>query len=93
MAASPPRWLGRASAALVSGFVVLGTVALCMAGTWPSSAPLERLYAGVFLGVAAWLATLCWTLLAPDMAWRRAVAVLGGALLAFVAWRLFAGGR
>jgi hypothetical protein len=84
------RWRGKTSAALLGGLLVMTMVAGGVASAWPPPA-LERIYAGVFLGVMAWLLTLLCALLAGNgrCAWKRVLWILAAA----AALMLFRGGH
>lgn len=83
---SSNRWRGKASAALLGGLLVMALVAGAVSRAYDAPA-LERIYAGVFIGVSAWLFTLLYTLLAANgaIAWQRLLCLLA---LAATLWLL-----
>lgn len=88
-------WGGRISAGVVGSAVSALVFAVAVIRWYPDARGLNRLYAGIFLGVAAWIVTIFWCLLAVNgaSAWRRALAIAGCAVaaLAFDAWRTWVG--
>lgn len=67
-------WLGRISASILGAAAAAGAIAAAVIVWYPDARGLNRLYAGVFLGVGAWIALLFWCLFAPSgaAAWKRA---------------------
>lgn len=88
-------WAGRISAGVLGSVLSAVAIAVAVIRWYPDSRGLSRLYAGIFLGVSAWIAMIFWCLLAANgaSAWRRALMVMGGAgvALVFDAWRTHAG--
>jgi hypothetical protein len=85
--------LGRASAAMLGGGAAAVLVAMATVLAWPDARGLERLYAGVFIGTAAWLAAIFVALLAASgaRAWGRVLAlatVAAAVVLLHGGWRL-----
>lgn len=80
-------WFGRISAAVLAGAAAATAIAAAVIVWYPDTRGLNRLYAGIFLGVGAWMALVFWCLFAPSgaSAWWRAV--LTG-LAAAAAWLL-----
>ena len=69
--------LARASAGVIGGGVAAVLVAIATVLVWPDARGLQRLYAGVFIGTAAWLGAIFAALLAPSgaKAWGRVLAL------------------
>lgn len=88
-------WAGRISAGVLGSALSAVVFAIAVIRWYPDARGLNRLYAGVFLGTAAWIAMIFWCLLADNgaSAWRRVLAVAGcaGMALAFDVWRVHAG--
>ncbi|AKA24243.1 hypothetical protein [Pseudomonas chlororaphis] len=77
-------WPLRVALALAGSVLGSLQLAVLLARHYPWGGGLERLYAGVFLGLGFLVAVLLWALLAPDcrrVAWRSGVG-----LLLFVPW-------
>ena len=88
-------WAARIGAGVLGSALSAVVFTIAVIRLYPDARGLNRLYAGVFLGVAAWIAMIFWCLLATNgaSAWRRALTVAGcaGAALAFDAWLAHAG--
>lgn len=80
--------VGRASAAVLGGAMAAILVAMATVLAWPDARGLERLYAGVFIGTAAWLGAIFVALLAGSAAraWGRVLA-LGLVAAVLAAWQ------
>lgn len=88
-------WAGRIGAGVLGSALSAVAIAVTVIRWYPDARGLNRLYAGIFLGVAVWVVMIFWCLMAANgaSAWRRALTVSGcaGAALAFDAWRAHAG--
>lgn len=75
--------LGRASAGVIGGGAAAVLVAMATVLAWPDARGLERLYAGVFIGTAAWLGAIFAALLAASgaRAWGRMLALGAAAVV------------
>jgi hypothetical protein len=71
-------WAGRISAALIGSTVTAISVAIAVIGWYPDAHALNRLYAGIFIGVMCWMAMLFWYLFAPSAmhAWGRCISIM-----------------
>lgn len=80
------RWAGRIGAAVLGAATAATALAVAVIRWYPDARGLNRLYAGIFLGVAAWIVMIFYCLLAVDgrSAWRRVLAAtaLAGAAIA-----------
>lgn len=76
----------RVSASILGGGASGTLIAIATVRGWPEAQGLERLYAGVFIGTAAWLAAIFAALLASSgaRAWRRMLLLSAAAAAAAV---------
>jgi len=79
-------WFGRISAAVLGGAAAASVIAVAIIVWYPDPRGLNRLYAGIFLGVGAWIALLFGCLFASSgaSAWRRAGIAAAVAALAWL---------
>jgi len=82
--------VGRASAALLGSTLAAALVAAAVSVVYPDARGLERLYAGVFIGTAVWVAAIFAALLARSgaTAWVRMAALssIAAATVVLHAW-------
>jgi len=83
------RWTLQVLLAVVGATTGAVEVAVLLARHYPVMDGLNRLYAGLFLGLASGTAVLCWALFAPDWrhAGRRACLWLLPLTAALLSWR------
>lgn len=82
-------WPVRIALALAGSVLSSLQLAVLVARHYPWGGGLERLYAGIFLGLGLLVSVLLWALLAPT---RKQVAYRAGAcLLLFTPWLLWDG--
>ena len=75
---TPAQWRHRGMAAWLGGVVAAWLLALLVIAHYPDPRPLNRLYAGIWLGALGWCAMLLWCLTAIGTAhaWRRAALII-----------------
>lgn len=82
-------WPLRVGLALAGSVLSSLQLAVLLARHYPWGGGLERLYAGIFLGLGFLVTVLLWSLLAPDR--KRVVYRSGVWLLLFTPWLMWDG--